>query len=225
MTMLGRALLRTGGASSRRMKRHQTLRFRSVPRLEFLEDRQLLATSVSTFESFGLAPDTFLNDAGPSGEFVDAGNAFNNDFSSAFGGIWSGLGDLQFDGHDNSRLHQPVQRDHGFGGDGSPDTYGVAFTFGGASDPFHPAGSFVNLASGAVPVSIDVTNTTYAFLSMQNGDLFAKKFGAGDSLPPDRRGFQRTGRHGDESRRRSTSTSPTSSARISSSSTRGKRWT
>src|SRR4051812_19788306 len=84
MTILGRAFLRADGAWSRRTKRHRRTRFRPLPGLELLEDRKLLATSVATFESFGLAPNTYVNNAGPSGEFVDAGNAFNNDFSPDF---------------------------------------------------------------------------------------------------------------------------------------------
>ena len=38
----------------------------------------------------------------------------------------------------------------------------------------------MNLASGSTPVSIQVTNTTYAYLSMLNGDSFESKFGPGD---------------------------------------------
>jgi hypothetical protein len=67
----------------------------------------------------------------------------------------------------------------GSGADGS-QTYGVAFTFGGSVDPFHPNGSFVNLVSGTDPVSIQVTNTTYAYYSMLNGDSFEHAFGKGD---------------------------------------------
>ena len=43
-------------------------------------------------------------------------------------------------------------------------------------------GGVVNLPSGTSPVSFDVTNTTYDYLSMTHGDSFAKKFTAGDFL-------------------------------------------
>jgi hypothetical protein len=53
----------------------------------------------------------------------------------------------------------------------------VGFTFGyPVADPFHPNGSFINLAAGSAPLSIDVTNTTYDYLSMLNGDPFASRF-------------------------------------------------
>ena len=56
----------------------------------------------------------------------------------------------------------------------------MAYPFDAAANPFHPADSFVNLASGATPVSVQVTNTTYAYLSMLDGDSFESKFGPGD---------------------------------------------
>ena len=55
------------------------------------------------------------------------------------------------------------------GGAGGSANYAVAF-----------GGAYVNVAAGRSVVSMDVTNTTYDFLSMSNGDQFAKKFGAGD---------------------------------------------
>ncbi|WP_406697341.1 Ig-like domain-containing protein [Singulisphaera sp. Ch08] len=179
MTILARALLRADGVWGRRAKRHRTTRFRPLLGLEPLEDRQLLATSVATFESFGLAPNTYVNNAGPSGEFVDAGNAFNNDFSPDFGGIWSGWAISNSTDTTTSGYTNQYSAITGSGADGS-QTYGVAFTFGGAADPFHPAGSFVNLPDGATPVSIEVTNTTYAYLSMLNGDFSVSAFAAGD---------------------------------------------
>src|SRR5262249_22959637 len=66
----------------------------------------------------------------------------------------------------------------GSGAGGSP-TYAVGFPFDAAADPLHPADSFVNLAAGASPVSIQVTNTTYAYLSMLNGHSWEKAFSAG----------------------------------------------
>jgi hypothetical protein len=133
----------------------------------------------STFEDQGLLPNSFNNNAGPSGLFVSGGNAFNNSYSPDFGGIWSGwsissMTDTTTTGYTNQYSAIP-----GTGGNGS-QTYAVAFTFGGPVDPFRPDGSFVNLADGTNPVSIQLTNTTYAYFSMTDGDPFAHKFGAGD---------------------------------------------
>jgi hypothetical protein len=42
------------------------------------------------------------------------------------------------------------------------------------------SGAYINLPSGTSPVSFEVTNTTYSFLSMTLGDGFGKKFSTGD---------------------------------------------
>ena len=41
-------------------------------------------------------------------------------------------------------------------------------------------GAVINLPSGTSPVSFEVTNTTYIYLSMTHGDGFAKQFTTGD---------------------------------------------
>ena len=46
-------------------------------------------------------------------------------------------------------------------------------------------GAFINLPENQQPESIRLTNSTYAFLSMQNGDAFAKQFGGDDGNDPD----------------------------------------
>lgn len=58
-------------------------------------------------------------------------------------------------------------------GDGNgtgQDNYGIAFG----------AGSYINFDTQMQVSSADITNTTYAYLSMLNGDAFAKQFEAGD---------------------------------------------
>jgi hypothetical protein len=137
------------------------------------------ADYVSTFEDLGLPAHSFNNNAGASGQFVSGGNAFNNTFSSSFGGVWSGWAISSMTDTTTAGFTNQYSAITGSGAGGS-QTYGVAFTFGSNADPFHPSSSFVNLAAGSTPVSVQVTNTTYDYLSMLNGDSFAKQFGAGD---------------------------------------------
>lgn len=61
-------------------------------------------------------------------------------------------------------------------GAGDSGIYAVAFS--GSED-------FINLPTGQTPVSVDLTNTTYAFLSMLSGDDFAKAFGGVSGDDPD----------------------------------------
>ena len=137
--------------------------------------------NVSTFEDQGLPANSFNNNAGASGQFVSGGNAFLNSYDSSFGGIWSGFAVSSTTDTTTAGYTNQYSAIAGSGANGS-QTYGVGFTFGGNVDPFHPDGSVVNLAAGQAPYSVQVTNTTYDYLSMLNGDSFAKKFGAGDFL-------------------------------------------
>jgi Domain of unknown function (DUF4465)/PEP-CTERM motif len=63
----------------------------------------------------------------------------------------------------------------GIGGSGN---YAIGTTF-------TPNGAFINLPSGQTVNSISISNTTYAALSMLNGDGFAKKFGGMTGADPD----------------------------------------
>jgi hypothetical protein len=146
------------------------------------------ATVTTTFEDQGLAPNSFNNDAGPSGHFTSGTVSLNNTFAAAFD-FWSGWAistktDSATPGFGNQYSAITGQ------GAGGSTTYAVAYTFGfPQADSFHPADSLINLPPSAQPVSIDVTNTTYAYFSMLLGDSFSKKFAAGDFFQLDIRGF------------------------------------
>jgi hypothetical protein len=149
---------------------------------------------VSTFEDLGVPPDSFNINAGASGFFTSAGNSFNNSFSviPGFGDVWSGWAVSSTTDTTTPGLANQYSAITGSGADGSA-TYGVGFTFGANADPFHPASSFVNLAPGTNPVSIQVTNTTYAYLSMLNGDSFEHAFGKNDFFELTINGFSEAG--------------------------------
>lgn len=137
------------------------------------------ADPITTFDDLGLGTSSYNNNAGPGGFFVSGGHAFNSNYSPAFGGIWSGwsissMTDTTTPGYPNQ--YSAIT---GAGANGS-NAYAVAFASNEVSDPLHPAASFVNLAPGTTPISMQVTNTTYAYFSMLNGDFFAKAFGPDD---------------------------------------------
>jgi hypothetical protein len=150
-----------------------------LPILSLLVASPARADFTSTFEDLGLPAHSFQNNAGASGQFVSGGNAFNNTFDPSFGGVWSGWSISSMTDTTTAGFTNQYSAITGAGANGS-QTYGVAFTFGTGVDPLHPDGSVINLAAGSSPESIQVTNTTYAYLSMLNGDSFAHKFGAGD---------------------------------------------
>lgn len=123
------------------------------------------------FEDLSLAPDSFYN-GGPtdnSDGWSSGGVGFGNTFTDFGGGFtgWTGwsysnVSDTTTPGFGNQYA---AYTGSGFGGSG---IYAVGFN--GNND-------FISLQAGQTFESIYVTNTTYAALSMLNGDSFAKKFG------------------------------------------------
>jgi len=143
----------------------------------FLAGSRLSAQTID-FEDLTLAPESFYNGADGAGGFVSRGAFFNNSYNSQFG-TWSGWSysnttDVMTAGFMNQYSAYNLPNGGGFR---SPN-YGVAynFSFGDAS---------ITLPAGTRPVSARINNTTYAALSMLNGDQFAKKFGGPSGTDPD----------------------------------------
>jgi hypothetical protein len=100
---------------------------------------------------------------------------FGNRYDSAWGGFWSGfaysnVNDPDTAGHGNQYA---AITGTGWGGQGN---YAIAYS---------GAAAFFDLPAGLRPSSIWVTNTTYAYLTMRDGDSFSKKFGGDSGQDPD----------------------------------------
>lgn len=138
------------------------------------------AAPTARFEDvgLGLTEESFWNGSDGSGGFVTDGVHFNNDYNSAFS-FWTGW--AASNGTDTTTPGFLSQYS-AFTGEGAADssTYGVSFT-GGVT----PTISLTDDTSSLGFESLMVTNTTYAALSMLNGDAFAKKFGGADGTDPD----------------------------------------
>ncbi len=141
----------------------------------------LAQTAVVDFEDLSLPPESFYNGSDFAGGFISRGAFFNNDYIDLGGGFdaWSGwaysnMTDVATAGFMNqySAYHLPDG-----GGDGSA-LFGVAFCFA-------PGISQIWLPGDLRPLSLRITNTTYAALSMRDGDSFAKKFGGPSGNDPD----------------------------------------
>jgi hypothetical protein len=133
-------------------------------------------------------PESFYNGysaaaVGQPTDFTSQGATFHNDFTNFGGGCcWQGwaysqVRDTTTPGFGNQYAASPG------GGAGGSATYGVAFTGGqvGAQGPV----SRITFAQPTIVLGADVTNTTYAALSMRDGDGFAKKFGGASGNDPD----------------------------------------
>jgi hypothetical protein len=115
-------------------------------------------------------------------DFGSGGASFHNEFTDFGGGCcWQGFAYSQTTDTTTSGPANQYSAFPGSGAGGSP-TYGVGFT-GGAD-----GGGGISTIDFGGEVSLGgawITNTTWAVLSMQNGDAFAKKFGGVSGNDPD----------------------------------------
>lgn len=111
-------------------------------------------------------------------QWTTEGVAFGNTFNSGGfwnGWVWSSVADSITPGFGNQYASFPGGGSNGTGGATPGGTYAVAF--GGSS--------YFNVPDGFRLSSADFTNTTYAALSMRDGDAFAKQFGGDSGNDPD----------------------------------------
>ena len=118
---------------------------------------------------------------------------FNNTYNSNFGGFWNGWSysnvvNTTTVGFTNQYAAFPGGGSSGVGGIAAGQKYAMA----------SGSGAYFNLPTNMRLLSVDLTNATYAALSMQNGDSFAKKFGGATGNDPDLfgvslRGFDNVG--------------------------------
>ena len=127
------------------------------------------AQTVSTFEALPLTTDTFWNGSNLEGGFADGKALFLNNYSSTFlswsGFAYSNTTDTVTAGYGNQ--YSSVT---GSGNNGSAK-YAVANGFGEIKI------ALTGAAAGKLVRGFYITNATFAYLSMRDGDAFAKKFG------------------------------------------------
>ncbi len=122
------------------------------------------------FELLPLAPNSAYFGADNAGGFSSGGLFFPNSYGEFPGGFfWGGFGYSNKTDTATPGLPNQFSAIPGAGAGGSSN-YGIAFP-----GNFPPA--VVEIPVGATVQSIAITNTTYAYLSMRDGDAFARKFG------------------------------------------------
>ncbi len=126
---------------------------------------QTLFSQSADFENLSLPVDSFWNGSDLSGEFMSGGFKFMNNYDTTYSS-WSGFAYSSMQDTTTADFMNQYSAITGEGADSS-DTYAVANLFGSAEVYF----------SKTTLTGFYVTNSTYAYLSMKNGDDFAKKFG------------------------------------------------
>ena len=125
--------------------------------------------NIANFDDLSLAANSFQNGAGLSGGFTSQGFGFNNGYDPTFGSwggfAYSNVQDGTTPGFGNQYAAKP-------GSAHSGSNYGVAF-----DDTFTPTAPTISVPVGLILVGAYVTNTSYDYFSMRDGDAFAKKFG------------------------------------------------
>ena len=143
------------------------------------------AQTVADFSDIALPPESFDNNA-DGGAFVSRGAAFNNAFTDFGGGFTA------YDGFALSTVTDTATPGFGNqyasyagGGAGGQSGAGVAGVAGDTFAVGFSDASAITLPAGQSAASVRLTNTTYAALSMLQGDSFAKKFGGPTGDDPD----------------------------------------
>ncbi|MEO0626741.1 MAG: DUF4465 domain-containing protein [Bacteroidota bacterium] len=137
----------------------------------------LTAQVVIDFEDFNLPVESFLNGSDGNGGFTTGDIFLPNDYNPSFmswtGWSISNTTDVTTPGFTNQ--YSSIT---GGGANGSA-TYAVNYAFGNNNMILEGD------AAGQVVSGMYITNNTYAYLSMQDGDSFAKRFGGLTGDDPD----------------------------------------
>ncbi len=135
------------------------------------------AQVVAGFENFNLLPGQYLNDASPERGFqsgsIELPNLYNSDFD-----FWSGFSISADTNTTTPGFTNQYSSIPGIGAQGTT-AYAVGYIF----DPI--VIRLTGKAIGKPMIGMYVTNNTYAYLSMRDGDAFAKKFGGESGKDPD----------------------------------------
>jgi hypothetical protein len=141
-------------------------------------NHQVEAQTVSDLESFA-ATDTFYNGSdNPLGyTFSDGNITLHNYYDTAYGGYWSG-------GFAISGMKDSVTP-------GAANLYSAVTATGYNNSSTYAVGTngakaiLTGNGSGKLMEGLYITNSTYAAISMRDGDSFAKKFGGPSGNDPD----------------------------------------
>jgi hypothetical protein len=142
----------------------------------FFTVNQLKAQSVAKFDDLLLSSGKYWNGSDLSGSFKSGDFTFLNNFTqSQWGDYWDGFAYSNITDNKTVGYGNQYSAITGNGYEGSAN-YAVCYP--------SPYGT-VNFTSPTKLSGFYVTNSTYAYWSMKNGDLYAKKFGGESGNDPD----------------------------------------
>lgn len=128
------------------------------------------------FSSLSLAPASYWNGSNNAGGFTAGGAFFNNSYyydTTYNYESWTGFAYSNITNTTTTDYTNQYSAITGGGILGAGSNYAMAFGAG-------PNDSFIDLPDANRPDAMTITNTTYTYYSMLNGDQFAKKFTSSD---------------------------------------------
>jgi len=154
----------------------------------------LAGAEIVTFDDLNLDPETFYNGSDNAGGFVSGGVEFNNFYDDTFGTYWEGFAYSNTTDTTTADFTNQYSSITGKGADNS-STYGVGYV-----DGFYDTIPTITFPEEVTLDSAYITNTTYAFLTMRDGDEngFSKQFGGDDGNDEDWYLLTITGKDADE---------------------------
>ena len=117
------------------------------------------------FESVTLSADSYDNGSSGAGDFVFGQLTLSNVYDAQWGS-WNGFSISNMSDNTTAGFSNQYSAYHGSGKDGSTN-FAV----------YYPQGT-ISVAQNGVIEGFYITNTTYAAISMRDGDAFAKQFGS-----------------------------------------------
>ncbi len=144
---------------------------------------------ISSFENLTLAPDSYWNGSDGSGGFQSGSaffvNSYNPVWFSWIGWAYSNMRDATTAGWSN-QYSAITAGGMGAGPEGGTN-YAVTYVSSDFSGNNNPIPVQINFAGDSLFIAqgFYLTNTTMAYLSMRDGDPFAKKFGGSGGNDPD----------------------------------------
>ncbi|MCK9611492.1 MAG: DUF4465 domain-containing protein [Bacteroidales bacterium] len=139
--------------------------------------------TISDFETPVLPADTFWNGSDGSGGFANGNAWFNNKFTDWGGGFtsWGGFSYSSMRDTLTQSFTNDLSAISCFGFNNSQQ-YAVCYV--SVFDPL-PVIRLTGIAQNDSVSGLYITNSTYGYLTMKNGDFATKKFGGADGTDPD----------------------------------------
>jgi len=131
---------------------------------------------IADFEDLAFTPESYWNGADGSGGFASGGAYFSNSYNADWGS-WDGF---SYSNATDTTTQGAVAQYNAISGAGQGGSANYAIGYVGWASP-----PTVMLSSPDVVDGLYVTNCSYPYHAMQNGDLFSKKFGGAAGSDPD----------------------------------------